>query len=259
MIRVERRDGGIAWIVFDRPEARNAMTFAMWERLRELAGELDADAAVRVVVFTGAGTQAFVSGTDIAEFRTLSGADDGVAYEARIEAVIAALEAIRVPTIAAIAGACTGGGVSIAAACDLRIGTTQTRIGVPIARTLGNCVSLRNIARIAAITGIDAVKALLISGRLLDATQALQAGLLSEVVDPDALSARAQALAEELVTLAPLTLRATKEMCRRLRDATPLPDYEDLIRACYGSDDFPRRRDGVSRQAAAALERHLSR
>jgi enoyl-CoA hydratase/carnithine racemase len=243
MIRVERRDGGIAWIVFDRPAARNAMTFAMWERLRELAGELDADAAVRVVVFTGAGSQAFVSGTDIGEFRALDGADDGVAYEARIEAVIAALEAIRVPTIAAIAGACTGGGVSIAAACDLRIGTTQARIGVPIARTLGNCVSLRNVARIAAIAGIDAVKALLLTGRLLDATQALQAGLLSEVVEPDALPARAQAIAEELVALAPLTLRATKEMCRRLRAATALPDDEDLIRACYGSGDF---REGLT-------------
>jgi enoyl-CoA hydratase len=238
MIRLERRDGGIAWVVFDRPAARNAMTFAMWERLRELAAELDADADVRVVVFTGAGSQAFVSGTDIAEFRALDGADDGVAYEARIEAVIAALEAIRVPTIAAIAGACTGGGVSIAAACDLRIGSSQARIGVPIARTLGNCVSLRNVARIAALVGIDAVKALLLSGRLLDATQALQAGMLSEVVEPDSLAARAQALAEELAALAPLTLRVTKEMCLRLRAATPLPDDEDLIRTCYGSADF---------------------
>jgi enoyl-CoA hydratase len=243
VIRVERRDGGIAWIVFDRPEARNAMTFAMWERLRELAVELDADHDVRVVVFSGSGTQAFVSGTDIGEFRALDGADDGIAYEGRIEAVIAALEAIRVPTIAAIAGACTGGGVSIAAACDLRIGTPQTRIGVPIARTLGNCVSARNIARIAAIVGIDAVKALLLTARLLDAPQALAAGLLNEVVESDALPGRAQALAEELVALAPLTLRATKEMCRRLRAATPVPDSDDLVRLCYGSDDF---REGLT-------------
>jgi enoyl-CoA hydratase/carnithine racemase len=243
MIRVERREAGIAWVVFDRPQARNALTFAMWDRLREVAGELDADADVRVVVFTGAGSQAFVAGTDIAEFRAMRGADDGVAYEARIEGVIGALEAIHVPTIAAIAGACTGGGVSIAAACDLRIGSTDARIGVPIARTLGNCVSLRNIARIAAIVGLDAVKALLLTGRLLDAGEALRAGLLNEVVEPEALAARAQALAEEIAALAPLTLRVTKEMCRRLRDATPLPDYEDLIRACYGSADF---REGLT-------------
>ncbi|HEY0380633.1 MAG TPA: enoyl-CoA hydratase [Candidatus Elarobacter sp.] len=244
MIRVERRGEGIAWVVFDRPEARNALTFALWERLRVVAGELDADPAVRVVVFTGSDSKAFVSGTDIGEFRAFAGADDGVAYEARIEAVIAALEAIRVPTIAAIAGACTGGGVSIAATCDLRLAAPSARIGVPIARTLGNCISLRNIARVAQIAGLDAVKALLLTGKLLDAEQARAAGLVTQVADgDDSLHARAQALAEEIVALAPLTLRATKEMCRRLRDAAPRADDQDLIRLCYGSNDF---REGLT-------------
>ena len=244
MIRVERRDPGIAWVVFDRPEARNALTFAMWERLREIARELDADETVRVVVFTGGDARAFVSGTDIGEFRAFAGADDGVAYEARVEAVIAALEAIRVPAIAAISGACTGGGVSIAAACDLRIGAPSARVGVPIARTLGNCLSLRNIARVAEIVGPHAVKALLLTGTLLDASEALRAGFLNEVVDTDAaLHARALALAGEIAALAPLTLRATKEMCRRLRAAVQLPEDDDLIRACYGSADF---REGLT-------------
>jgi len=244
VIRVERREPGLAWVVFDRPEARNALTFAMWERLREIARELDADESVRVVVFTGAGAQAFVSGTDIGEFRAFAGAEDGVAYEGRIEAVIAALEAIRVPTIAAIAGACTGGGVSIAAACDVRIGAPSARIGVPIARTLGNCISLRNVARVAEIIGLDAVKALLLTGRLLDAGGARRAGFLGEVIgEDDELHARAQAVAEEIAALAPLTLRASKEMCRRLRAAAPLPDDQDLIRACYGSADF---REGLT-------------
>ncbi len=246
MIRVERREDSVAWVVFDRPEARNALTFALWERLREIAGELDADATVRVVVFTGADahTHAFVSGTDIGEFRAFTGADDGVAYEARIEAVIAALEAIRVPTIAAIAGACTGGGVSIAAACDLRIGAPSARIGVPIARTLGNCISVRNVARVAEIVGLDAVRALLLTGRLLDAREAQAAGFLNEVAGSDEdLYARVQSLAEEIASLAPLTLRASKEMCRRLRAAAPLPDDGDLIRACYGSADF---REGLT-------------
>ena len=244
MIRVERGDGGIAWVVFDRPAARNALTFAMWERLREVAGELNADETVRVVVFTGAGAKAFVSGTDIGEFRAFAGAGDGIAYEARIEAVIAALDAIRVPAIAAIAGACTGGGVSIAAACDLRLGAPSARIGVPIARTLGNCISLRNIARVAGIVGLDAVKALLLTGRLLDANEARQVGFLTDVVDDeDGLHARAQALAEEIAALAPLTLRASKEMCRRIRAAAPAPDDGDLVRACYGSADF---REGLT-------------
>ena len=244
MIRVERRDRGIAWVLFDRPQARNAMTFAMWERLREIAIDLDADAAVRAVVLTGAGSEAFISGTDIAEFRAFRGADDGVAYEKRIDAVIAALEAIRVPTIAAIAGACTGGGVSVAATCDLRIGAPSARIGVPIARTLGNCISVRNLARVATIVGLDAAKALILTGKLLRAGDAHHSGFLTEVAASDeALHARAQEIAEEIVALAPLTLRATKEMCRRLRGAAALPDDEDLIRLCYGSRDF---REGLT-------------
>jgi enoyl-CoA hydratase len=243
MIRLERDDRGIARITFDRPQARNAMTFAMWDHLRELAGELDADPTVRVIVFTGAGTEAFVAGTDIAEFRAFTGADDGAAYEARVESVMLALEALRVPTIAAIAGACTGGGVSIAGQCDLRIGAPNARIGVPIARTLGNCISGTNIARLGAIIGLDAVKMLIFSGKLLRAQDALRAGFLTEVVESDeALAARAQEAAEALLDLAPLTLRATKEMVRRIRAAT-VPDGSDLIRLCYGSRDF---REGLT-------------
>jgi len=244
VIRVERREGGIAWVVIDRPEARNAMTFAMWERLRDVAGELDADPQVRVVVFTGAGGEAFVAGTDIAEFRAFDGADDGVAYEKRIDAVIGALDAIRVPTIAAIAGACTGGGVSIAASCDLRLAARNARIGVPIARTLGNCISVRNVARVGALIGLDAVKALLLTGALLDAEAALRAGFVGELADDvEALHARAHELAASVADLAPLTLRASKEMVRRLRAAAPLPDGEDLVRLCYGSADF---REGLT-------------
>jgi enoyl-CoA hydratase len=244
MIRVERRDHGVAWLIVARPEARNAMTFAMWERLGEAARELDGDRDVRVVVITGSDASAFVAGTDIAEFRAFQGADDGIAYEARIHAVIAALDAIRVPTIAAIAGACTGGGVSIAATCDIRIGASSARIGVPIARTLGNVISVRAVARVASLIGLDAVKALLLTGKLLTAEEACRAGFLTEVVAADdALHARAQELAESIAGLAPLTLRASKEIARRLRAAAPLPDDEDLMRLCYGSRDF---REGLT-------------
>jgi enoyl-CoA hydratase len=244
VIRVERRERGVAWIFIENPPARNALTFAMWDRLREVATELNADAEVRVVAITGAGGDAFVSGTDISEFRAFGGADDGIAYEGRIHAVIAALDAIAVPTIAAIRGVCTGGGVSIAATCDVRIGGPGTRVGVPIARTLGNCVSLRNIARLAEIVGLDAVKTLLLTGALLGAREAHKIGFLTEVAEYDeTIAARAQSVAEELAALAPLTLRATKEMCRRLRNAVPQPDDADLIRLCYGSNDF---REGLT-------------
>ena len=244
MIRLERRERGIVWVIADRPQARNAMTFAMWSQLREAAEALAADASVRVVVLTGAGNEAFVAGTDIAEFRAFAGADDGVAYESRMDAVIGALEAVPVPTIAAIAGACTGGGVSVAATCDLRIGAPNARIGVPIARTLGNCISLRNVARVAELIGLDRVKALLLTGALLGADDALRAGFLTEIApSPEGLQARAQELAEQIAGLAPLTLRASKEMARRLRAAASFPNDEDLIRLCYGSRDF---REGLT-------------
>jgi enoyl-CoA hydratase/carnithine racemase len=239
MIRLERRDRGIVWLIVDRPQARNAMTFAMWDRLREIAVELDADEAVRVIVFTGAGGRAFIAGTDIAEFRSFTSGEDGIAYEHRMEAVISALESIRVPTIAAIAGACTGGGVSVAGTCDLRIGAAGTRIGVPIARTLGNCVSLRNVGRGGALIGLDAAKRLLLTGTLVDAPAAHTLGFLSEIAESDeALPAHAQRVATQIAALAPLTLRATKEMVRRLRRAIPAPSDEDLVRLCYGSADF---------------------
>jgi enoyl-CoA hydratase len=244
VIRLERRERGIAWVTVDRPQARNAMTFAMWRQLRETAESLAADDGVRTVVLTGAGEEAFVAGTDIAEFRAFEGADDGVAYESRMDAVIGALEAIPVPVIAAIAGACTGGGVSVAAACDLRIGAPNARIGVPIARTLGNCISLRNVARVADLIGLDRVKTLLLTGALLGAEDALRAGFLTEIAPSgEALHARAQQLAEQIAGLAPLTLRASKEMARRLRANAALPDDEDLIRLCYGSRDF---REGLT-------------
>jgi enoyl-CoA hydratase/carnithine racemase len=240
MIRVDRDSDGIATVVIDNPAARNAMTFAMWDALRDAARALDADAQVRVVVITGAGDAAFVSGTAIDEFRDFS-ADDGVAYERRMSAVMEALEAIRVPTIAAIAGACTGGGVAIASTCDLRIAAAGARIGVPIARTLGNCLSVTNLARVSALIGPATAKALLFTATLLDADASLRAGFVSEVVASNAaLRPRAQELARGMLALAPLTLRATKEGFRRLRDAVPPGD--DLIRACYGSNDF---REGV--------------
>lgn len=244
MIRVERRERTIVWVIVDRPQARNAMTFAMWKQLRETAETLASDASVRAVVLTGAGDEAFVAGTDIAEFRAFAGANDGVAYESRMDAVIGALEAIPVPVIAAIAGACTGGGVSVAAACDLRIGAPNARVGVPIARTLGNGISLRNMARVAELIGLDRVKALLLTGALLGANDALRAGFLTEVApSTEALHARAQEVAEQIAELAPLTLRASKEMARRLRATVAYPDDEDLIRLCYGSADF---REGLT-------------
>jgi enoyl-CoA hydratase len=242
MIRVERRESGIVWITIDRPQARNAMTFAMWEELGEIARTLNADDTVRVVGITGAGGKAFVSGTDISEFRNFDG-DKGLQYEVLMDRAMAALDALRMPLIAAIGGVCTGGGAAIASACDVRVGAPSTTVGAPIARTLGNVISLRNCARLANLIGLDAVKFLILTGRLVNASDALRLGFLNDMAPADdALDAHAYATALSMSKLAPLTLRATKEMCRRFTAATPLPDAEDLIRLCYGSNDF---RSGV--------------
>ena len=142
-----------AFVTFNRPAARNAFTYDMYEALAAACAKVDADSAVKTMILAGAGDKAFAAGTDIAQFEQIAGADDVIAYEARIERVLQALERCRVPTIAAIAGACTGGGAMIAACCDLRIATADAVFGFPIARTLGNALSLANHARLVALLG----------------------------------------------------------------------------------------------------------
>jgi enoyl-CoA hydratase/carnithine racemase len=234
----DQRDG-IGFITFNRPQARNALTFNMYDRLAEIA---TSPGEVRALVIAGAGDNAFAAGTDINQFRAFAGADDALAYEARIDRVLSRLEGCTVPTIAAIAGACTGGGAAIAAACDLRIAAANARFGFPIARTLANCLSISNLARLSALIGPARVVEMVFTARLFTAAEAMAAGLVTEVVpDQPSLEARASALATLLVGHAPLTMRATKEGLRRLRENLP-PD-EDLIRLCYTSRDF---REGMS-------------
>lgn len=238
-IIVTRRDG-VVTATLNRPQARNALTYAMYDELAALCRAVDADAAVRVLVLTGAGG-AFAAGTDIAQFDALRTAADSLAYEARIETTLRALEECRVPTIAAMAGACTGGGAMIAACCDLRLADETLRFGVPIAKTLGNCLSSQNLARLVALLGEPRVKAMIFTARLMTAGEAQAAGLVVDVVPPAALATRAAELAEAVATAAPLTLRATKSALGRIRPAVPGAD--DLVTACYTSEDF---REGVA-------------
>src|SRR3569833_2513592 len=157
--------GGIGWVTFNRPQARNAFTFAMYERLAEIAKQANEDKSIKVLVFQGAGDKAFASGTDINQFRAFMSPDDALEYEGRIDRVLGVLENCRVPTIAAINGACTGGGAGIAACCDIRIGTKPARLGIPIARTLGNCLSMSNLSRLTALVGPARVKDLIFTAR----------------------------------------------------------------------------------------------
>jgi enoyl-CoA hydratase/carnithine racemase len=187
---------GIARITFNRPQARNALTFAMYEGLAEACAAANKDRSIRAMIITGAGDKAFAAGTDIAQFRAFKTAQDALDYEARIDRVVGSVEECRVPVIAAIAGACTGGGGGIAAACDIRIAAANARFGFPIARTLGNCLSMGNLSRLAALVGFARAKEIILTARLVEAPEALAAGLVSEVVaDHAALMARAEELA----------------------------------------------------------------
>ena len=206
---------------------------------RDLRGGEQRSLRIKVLIFTGAGDKAFAAGTDINQFRAFRTPQDAIDYEARNDRVLGMLESCRVPTIAAIAGACTGGGAGIAACCDLRIGTKTANFGFPIARTLGNCLSMANYGRLAALLGPARVKDIIFTARLVEAQEALALGLLSEVVeDVTALQARADELAKPLAGHAPLTLRATKEALRRLQPRLAAEQGHDLILMCYMSKDF---------------------
>ena len=232
----ELRDG-IGRITFNRPQARNSLTFGMYERLAEICANAGDDGSLKVLILTGAGDKAFASGTDINQFRAFKTPQDAIDYETRIDHVLGTIEQCQVPTIAAINGACAGGGAGIAACCDLRIGTRTAKFGFPIARTLGNCLSMSNIGRLSALIGAARLKEIIFTARLIEAEEALRLGLLNEVVDDlAALERRAGELARLIASHAPLTLRSTKQALLRMRPK--VSEDEELILMCYQSRDF---------------------
>ena len=232
--------GPLATVSFDRPQERNAMTWAMYGQLGVICDQLRQDKSVRAVIFRGAGGKAFVAGTDISQFAGFDG-DAGVAYEKRIDACIGMLEALPMPTIALIEGWAVGGGVAIATACDFRLATPESKLGVPIAKTLGNCLSMSNMARLVAAFSAQRVKRMLLLAEMMTADEALSCGFLQAVVPAGELQSQGLALAQRLAALAPITQAVAKEGLRRL-EQHHLPDGEDLIRRAYGSSDF---REGV--------------
>jgi enoyl-CoA hydratase len=251
-------DGSVACLTFSRPEVRNAMTWGMYEALAEACDRVDRSTDIRALVLKGAGGRAFVSGTDIGQFTQFATREDALAYERRMDAVVDRLERVSKPTIAQVEGVATGGGCMVALACDLRVCTPDARFGVPIARTLGNCLSAANYARLIDLLGPARVKDLLFTGRLVDATEAAALGLVTRVVTPTAIEAEVRTMAETIAANAPLTLRATKEMVRRIQAARRVDpsEAEDLIAACYGSEDF---REGVAAFLAKRSPRFTGR
>jgi enoyl-CoA hydratase/carnithine racemase len=250
-VELERR-GPALWVTFNRPEAHNAMTFAMYESLYEACETADADDEVRVLVLRGAGEKAFVAGTDIRQFADFDETgEDALAYEATIDRIVGRLETVAKPTVALVDGFAMGSGLALSATCDLRVCTPAAKFGLPIARTVGNCLSMENYARLAALLGPARLKDIIFTARTIEADEALAIGLATEVVEAEVAEARVEALCELLASHAPVTLKVTKEALRRIRAATT-PEGDDLVREAYGSEGF-------RRNVAAFLARSAAR
>lgn len=232
-------EGEIGTISFNRPKARNALTFEMYAEVARICDEAGSGDGVKALMIKGTGDKAFAAGTDIAQFRSFTEPKHAHAYEAEVDRVLNAVETCRVPTLSVIHGACTGGGAAIATACDLRIASADLKFGFPIARTLGNCLSASSLSRIIQLIGAGRTKELLFTSRLVQAEEAREIGLIAEVLpDHDALWARGLELAQLLAGQAPLTLRATREAMARLRQAGCGVEDADLVELCYMSADF---------------------
>jgi enoyl-CoA hydratase len=228
---------GIAHILIDRPEARNAMTWAMYEELGRICDSLATNREVRVACIRGAGGEAFVAGTDIEQFKSFESGEDGIAYEKVIDERIGQIENLPMPTIAVVDGWAIGGGLAISAACDFRIATPKSSFGLPIARTLGNCLSMRNTTRVVAGFGVARAKRMLLLADLISAEEAAACGFVTELAQADELDAKVQDMCGRLAKLAPVTIRVSKQAIHRVV-AESVPEGDDLIRACYGSRDF---------------------
>jgi len=231
------REGVTSVVTFNRPEARNALTFEMYESLAEICSNIiNKKDDSRALIITGAGDKAFAAGTDITRFRNFRSEEDALGYERTMDRVLGVLESVPIPTIAAIRGACTGGGAAIAACCDLRLASEDIKFGFPIARTLGNCLSVGNLSRLAELLGTARTREILLTSRLIKIDEALAINLVNESnTDP---LARAFEMAELLQSQAPLTIAASKEGLRRLREQKANVEGDDLIVQCYTSEDF---------------------
>jgi enoyl-CoA hydratase/carnithine racemase len=233
----ERQDR-VAWVTFNRPDARNAMTFDMYDDLHDLCDEIDRDKDIRVVVLRGAGDKSFAAGTDIRQFLSFETREDALGYEQRIGRVLRRLNAVTKPTIAMVQGDAVGGGLFLSLACDLRFAADHARFGAPVARTLGNCTAPFSFTLVASTIGMVRAREILLRARLVGAAEAKEIGMADEIYPGAELEAKVREQALRLTEHAPLTMAAVKEATRRMRNVFVLDDAEDIILSCYLSQDF---------------------
>jgi enoyl-CoA hydratase len=233
------RNGSIVTVVLNRPDKLNALTKPMWRLLGETIAVLSADDGVRCVIVRGAGERAFSPGNDIAEFATeRANKAQAIDYGKVMHATARAFSACRHPLVAQIHGICVGGGLEIAALCDLRICGASSRFGAPI-KNLGLVMAYPEMAPLVRLAGVDVALEILLEGRIFDASEAKEKRLVTRVVADDEVAAEALATAQRIADGAPLVARWHKQFARRLADARPLTDAEyDECFACFDTEDF---------------------
>ncbi len=227
----------VAILTLSRPAALNALTWSMYQQMEEHLEALASDNANRAIILRGDGGKAFAAGTAIQQFVGFTG-EMGVEYEKKMEAIIERLYTYPKPTIAVVQGYAVGAGIILPAVCDLRYATPSSRFGVPIGRTLGNCLSLKNYQHLVNGFGAMHTKEMLFTGRLLSATDALQCGFLTGILDEAQIMQHAQDIAQQVSMIAPLTIWAAKEAHRRLAENAQTTPFDDVITQVYGSADF---------------------
>jgi enoyl-CoA hydratase len=235
--------GSVARVRISNPGKRNAFTWEMYDQLQAAFNAISVDPDVRVAVLHGDAEGGFAAGTDIGQFAEFATAEDGIRYEERVAAVLGTVAEVPVPIIAMVQRDAVGAGLAVAAMCDIVVAERGSRFGAPIARTLGNCLPIAVVGRLRSRLGVGLAMSMLLTARLVEAENLTGTGFVSCVVEPDELEDEVDRIAGRIAAAAPLTIRAIKEMGRRLDAASTIPDAEDLLALCYGSDDF---HEGVS-------------
>jgi enoyl-CoA hydratase len=238
---IARKAKGIGWIIFNQPEKHNAVSYDMWLAVPKIVADYEADPAVRVMVLTGAGDHAFVSGADISEFESQRGSDEAITkYNAASEMAHKALYSATKPTIAMIRGYCVGGGLGIALTADLRIADEGSRFAIPAAK-LGLGYGFAGIKRLTDVVGPAYAKEIFFTARQFTAEEALAMGLVNRVVTSTELENYVAKYADLIAANAPLTIKAAK---MAINAAVTDPEYRDLaavqssVDACYQSEDY---------------------
>ena len=238
---LSRKEGHVGYMIFNNPERRNAVSLDMWEAAGRIMEDFARDDAIRVVVITGAGGKAFVSGADISRFEK-ERSDE--AAQARYNAVVSkaneAIYAFPKPTIAMIHGYCLGGGLGLAVCCDLRIASDDSRFGIPAAK-LGVGYGFTGIKRLADLVGPSFTKEIFFTARQFDAAEALAMGLINRALPGDKLEAYVKDYADTISNNAPLTVNSVKFIANQTAvdpDKRELARCADLVKSCFASKDF---------------------